>query len=501
MDGAPAIEFTGIEKRFPGVVALDDVSFAVRRGACHALCGENGAGKSTLSRILAGVMPPDKGEIRLDGKPVRFNEPRDALLAGIAMVHQELSFCDNMSVEENLFLGRIPRRMGLVSRRRLRDDARALLDSIGAGIDPAERVERLSVAQQQLVQIAAAVALGARVIIFDEPTSALGEREVERLYRLIAQLRAQDVTMLYISHRMPEVFALCDWVTVLRDGTHISTDPTASLDESDIVERMIGRRVEQYFPDHVAAAPGDEVLRVEHLSSPGRFDDISLALRAGEVVGVAGLTGAGRSELAQAIFGLDRNATGSIATRGTPMPLGSPREAMARGIGLVPEDRKRQGLVLAMRSRENITLPVLPAVSHLGWIDRGSEEGLAEESAARTQMRAGVLERPSLTLSGGNQQKVVLARWLAARSTILLLDEPTRGIDVGAKAELHAWIDRLAVSGAAVLLISSELPELINLSRRILVLREGRLVAQIPREAATQDVLVRAMTGLEVQAT
>jgi ABC-type sugar transport system ATPase subunit len=478
-------------------VALDDVTFEIAAGSCHALCGENGAGKSTLSRILAGLQRPDAGTLLVHGKPVEFHGPSDAAAAGIAMVPQELLFCDNLSVAENLFLGALPSRGGWLARDELHANARALLESIGARIDPARCIETLSIAQQQLVQIAAAVGSGARVIIFDEPTSSLGEREVEQLDALIETLRARGVTMIYISHRMPEIFRLCDAVTVLRDGKHVVTAPTATFDEATLVQRMIGRRLEQYFPAHARQPPGDEVLRVAGLSSRGKFRDVSFTLRAGEVVGVAGLVGAGRSELAQALFGLDRHATGSLFVRGTRVEIGSPRDAMAHGIGLVPEDRKRQGLVLAMRSRENVTLPSLRRLAHLGWISRGAELAVAGEQLQRLQVRETALETPSMTLSGGNQQKVVLAKWLAAGSTILILDEPTRGVDVGAKAELHAWIDEMAAGGAAVLLISSELPELLNLSRRILVMRGGELVGEVARELADQDALLRLMAGIQ----
>ena len=492
-----AVGFSGITKRFPGVVALDDVTFDVAPGSCHAICGENGAGKSTLSQILAGSQAPDAGTLSLDGRAVRFGGPADALAAGVAMVPQELLFCENLSVAENLFLGALPSRRGWFDRTTLHERARELLTSIGADIDPSRRIETLSIAQQQLVQIAAAVGSGARVIIFDEPTSSLGEREVEQLYALIARLRQRGVTTIYISHRMPEIFRLCDSVTVLRDGKHVATESVASLDEAALVQRMIGRRLEQYFPAHERHAPGDEVLRVEGLSSPGKFRDISFTLRAGEVVGVAGLVGAGRSELAQALFGLDGKATGSITVRGKPVSLRTPRDAMGQGIGLVPEDRKRQGLVLSMLSRENVSLPILPRLSRWNWIGRERERAVASAELERLQVRASAIETPSMTLSGGNQQKVVLAKWLAAQSNILILDEPTRGVDVGAKAELHAWIDRMAAEGAAILLISSELPELLNLSRRILVLRGGQLVGELARESADQDQLLRLMAGIK----
>ncbi len=490
------IRFSAISKRFPGVAALNDVSFDVAAGSCHAICGENGAGKSTLSSILAGIQTQDAGELFVNGRAVHFTSPRDALAAGVAMVHQELAFCENLSVAENLFLGALPTRRGFFARDMLNARATELLRSIGAEIDPARAVGTLSIAQQQLVQIAAAVGSDARVIIFDEPTSSLGERESEQLFTLLGALRERGVTVLYISHRMPEIFRLCDAVTVLRDGHHVCTEPIAALDEATLVQRMIGRRLEQYFPDHQRVAPGAEMLRVEGLSSPGKFSNVSFSLRAGEVVGMAGLVGAGRSEIARALFGLDEMASGSITVRGKRAAIRSAGDAMKRGIGLVPEDRKRQGLVLPMRTRENTTLPTLERFARLTIVNREAERRAAATQLGRVQVRESYFETPTMTLSGGNQQKVVLAKWLAAESNILMLDEPTRGVDVGAKADLHAWIDRMAADGAAVLLISSELPELLNLSRRILVLRHGELVGEVSRENADQDTLLRMMAGI-----
>jgi ribose transport system ATP-binding protein len=492
-----AVSFAGITKHFPGVVALNGVTFDVAAASCHAVCGENGAGKSTLSKILAGIQRPDGGTLLIDGRAVQFGNPRDAMAAGVAMVHQELAFCDNLSVGENLCLGALPSHGGFLSREALRARAREMLAAIGATIDPDRRLGALSVAEQQLVQIAAAVGSGARIIIFDEPTSSLGEREAERLYDLIDELRRRGVTVLYISHRMPEIFRLCDAVTVLRDGEHVSTDPIDALDEGTLVHRMIGRQLARYFPQHVSAPTGSEVLRVDHLSSPGKFRDISFTLRAGEVLGLAGLIGAGRSEVAHAIFGLDRNARGTIYVDGAVTRIRSPLDAMKLGIGLVPEDRKRQGLILSMLARENTTLPVLPQLSTFSFIRQAEERALAHEYCDRLQVRTDLLERPATALSGGNQQKLVLAKWLAARSRILMLDEPTRGVDVGAKAELHGWIDRLASEGVAILLISSELPELLNLSSRILVLREGRIMGEVSRDRATQDHVLRLMAGLD----
>lgn len=491
-----AIRFEGITRRFPGVVALDGVSFEVAAGSCHAVCGENGAGKSTLGKILSGIQRPDSGRIFLDGREVSFASPRDAHEAGVAMVHQELAFCENMTVAENLCLGQLPSRWTFVNRGELRRRASAMLAQVGATLDPRRQMSALSVAEQQLVQIAAAVGSGARVIVFDEPTSSLSEGEAERLYTLLGQLRERGVTVLYVSHRMPEIFRLCDGVTVLRDGRHVSTQPIESVDEAELVRLMIGRVLEQYYPEHVQANPREEILRVRGLSRQGRFHDISFSVRAGEVLGFAGLVGAGRSEIAQAIFGLDREATGEIVVRGRPVTIRNPRDAMALGIGFVPEDRKRQGLVLPMRARENTTLPTLESLARLGWVRSSAERELAQSYIERLRVRTHSMDAATAGLSGGNQQKLVLAKWLAAKSDILILDEPTRGVDVGAKAEIHAWIDRLAAQGAAILLISSELPELINLSTRLIVLRTGRMVGEVSRAEATQDGLLRLMAGL-----
>jgi ABC-type sugar transport system ATPase subunit len=461
----------------------------------HAVCGENGAGKSTLGKILAGIHQADAGEIRLEGKPVRFTSPREALAEGVAMVHQELAFCENLTVADNLCLGRLPSRWGFVDRAALRDKARALLDTVGAAIDPDRTMASLGVAEQQVVQIAAAVGEGAKVVVFDEPTSSLGESEAANLFRLIDALRGRGVAILYVSHRMPEIYRLCDTITVLRDGRHVGTHPASELDEASLVQLMIGRRLEQYYPDHVNVPRREERLRVDGLTRPGHFEDVSFTLHAGEVLGLAGLVGAGRSEVAEAIFGIAPVTGGRIWIRGEEVAIRRATDAMARGIGFVPEDRKKQGLVLGMRTRENTTLPTLGRISRFGFVDRAAEQRTVRTYFDRLRVKA-TPETVTAALSGGNQQKIVMAKWLAAGGDILILDEPTRGVDVGAKAEIHAWIDKLASEGTAVLLISSELPELLSLSSRVVVLREGRVVGELPRGAATQDSLLRLMAGL-----
>jgi ABC-type sugar transport system ATPase subunit len=488
-----AVGFAGISRRFGGVQALDDVSFSVAAGSCHAVCGENGAGKSTLGKILAGIVRPDRGAISLDGNRVEIGSPRDARAAGIAIVHQELAFCENLTVAENLCLGSLPRRGMFVDRPASRRRAEALLAAIGASVDPDAGMARLSVAEQQLVQIAAAVGEGAKVIVFDEPTSSLDQRDADRLYEVIRDLKARGTTTLYVSHRMPEIFALCDAITVLRDGRHVTTRPAREMSESDVVQAMIGRALSRYLPAHPDRPEGEVFLSVEDLRSPGRFESVSFTVRCREVVGLAGLVGAGRTQVADALFGLDAAAGGKVTVRGQAVRASTPRDAIAMRIGYVPEDRKRLGLVLSMTPPANVTLPSLGRLSWRGWIDRRREAATVQGEYERLQIRG---ERTAAvsTLSGGNQQKVVVGKWLARDCDLLILDEPTRGVDVGAKAELHAWIDRLACDGKAILLISSELPELIALASRILVMKNGRIVDEQPRGAATQESLMRAMS-------
>jgi ABC-type sugar transport system ATPase subunit len=496
---SPLIGFRNIGKRFPGARALHDVSFDIARGSCHALCGENGAGKSTLGKMLAGIHRPDAGEILVDGRPVRFENPRDALQAGIGMVHQELSFCENLSVAENLCLGELPRRGLFVSRPAMERRAAELLAGIETQIDVRRLVGDLTVAEQQVVQIAAAVGGGARAIIFDEPTSSLSEHEAEHLYALMGRLRARGTTCVYVSHRMPEIFRLCDTITVLRDGQHVTTQAADTLDEAALVRLMIGRELEDYLGQRVAPEPGAILLDVRKLSSPGRFAEIDLEVRAGEIVGLAGLVGAGRSDVAQAIFGLDPEARGQIEVSGKSLTLASPQAAMRAGLGLVPEDRKRQGLVGGLSGLANLTLPTLEGLARFGWIPLGAEREEARDVFARLKLPPPNLDKDVSGLSGGNQQKIVLAKWLAARCRVLILDEPTRGVDVGAKAEIHGLIRDLADRGTGVLLISSELPELLALSTRMLVLREGRVVGNLTAHA-DQPALMRLMAGVEIAA-
>ncbi len=492
------IRFESITKRFAGVTALSDVTLAIRRGECHALMGENGAGKSTLGKALAGIHRADEGKILVEGIERRFHSPRDAAMAGIGMVHQELAFCPELSVAENLSMGRYPVRAGFFVRRsEMEAKARTLLQQIGVEIDVRRAMHELTTGQEQMVQIAAAVGTGAKILVFDEPTSSLSEVEARRLFTLIGELKRRGVTMIYVSHRMPEVFALCDRISVLRDGRHVGTLSRAEADESRVVQMMIGREL---------AAEGDlrprpvetrAVLEVRGLRSPGKFRDVSFTVHAGEIVGFAGLVGAGRSEVAQAVFGLDPRAEGTVIVEARTLPGRSITAAMHAGIGLVPEDRKRQGLVLMMGCRENFSLALLDRFSSRGFLKLARERTEAIAACERLAVKTATIDTPVAALSGGNQQKVVLTRWLAQGGKVLIVDEPTRGVDVGAKAAIHALLSDLARQGLAIILISSELPELLKLSTRVLVMREGRLVGSVTGDQATQETLMRLMAGVD----
>jgi ABC-type sugar transport system ATPase subunit len=494
------LTFRGLTKRFPGVLALDNVSFDVERGTCHALVGENGAGKSTLGKILAGVYVADEGEIILDGKSIHATTPLAARKLGIAMVHQELAFCPNLTIAENLCLGELPHRAGWLDRRRMRDQARAMLQEIEADLDVDRPIGQLSTGQEQLVQIAAALGTRAQVIVMDEPTSSLSVRESEHLFLLLAKLKQRGFTVIYVSHRLEEIFRLCDAVTVLRDGQHIATEAISATSPDRIIHQMVGREIKQYTSQHLQREPGEELLRVEHLSSPGKFADVSFTLRAGEILGFAGLVGAGRSEVAQAIFGLDEEATGKIFVRGKELALGSVTTALRAGIGLLPEDRKRLGLILTMNCRENTSLAVLRRLSVGGFVRRREERLLTQRYVDRLRVKTASMETTAAALSGGNQQKIALAKWLARECGILIVDEPTRGVDVAAKAEIHHLLDELACQGLALLVVSSELPEVMNLSRRILVMRQGKVAGELARADFSQPSLLRLMAGVEAKA-
>jgi ABC-type sugar transport system ATPase subunit len=493
----PILEAENIDKRFPGVHALDNVSLTITPGEVHAVVGENGAGKSTLMKILAGAYGPDRGTIRIDGEAVTIENPRAAQDLGIITIYQELSLVDALSVGENVFLGDLPTRSGgswRVDWPTVWSRAAELLERVGLRIRPQTRVRDLSVAQKQMVEIARALARNVRVLILDEPTSSLTERETEKLFEIISQLRNRGVGIIYISHRLGEVFRIAQQVTVLRDGIVVGSLPVRDASEELLVRMMVGRDLARLFTE-ARASDAPVRLEVRGLSRRGVLHDVSLSLRGGEIVGLAGLVGAGRTELARCLFGADSISEGEILLDGAKVDIRSPGHAVDLGIALVPEDRKLQALILGMGVRENLSLPVLDRLGSPFVPSRRRERALASDYIRSLTIRTPHMEQRVSALSGGNQQKVVIARWLATKPKVLILDEPTRGIDVGAKAEVHALIARLAEQGVAILMISSELPEILGMSHRILVMRGGRIVAEIPRQDATEESIMAAATG------
>lgn len=493
----PALQVRGLAKAFPGVQALAEVRLDVAAGEVHALMGENGAGKSTLMKIISGLEQPDAGEIVVAGRAARFASPHAALRAGIAMIHQELLPFPEMTVAENIFMGREPtqRFPGWLDGRTMQTEATRLLTRLGVALSPTARMAGLSVAEMQMVEIAKALAHQARVIIMDEPTSALSTREVTALFAIIRDLRAQGTAIIYISHKLEEVFALADRVTVLRDGRYIGTHAIGELDETQLVAMMVGRAVAAPTLAGVLAS-GEVLLAVRDFTRAGQFSGINLDVRRGEVVGLAGLMGAGRTELLNALYGLSRVDRGSLRLRGQPVRVANPAAAIRQGIALVGEDRKTTGLVLTMSVRENLTLTSLRQCCRHGFVRRGVESAVTDESIRRLGIKTPHRDQSVAVLSGGNQQKVVLAKALLANPDVLLLDEPTRGIDIAAKAEVHAIVADLARQGKGIVLASSELAEILALSHRILVLRAGRLVAELdPRRTTQEEILRHAMPG------
>jgi ribose transport system ATP-binding protein len=484
-----------ISKSFPGVRALDDVTLEVRAGEVHALVGENGAGKSTLMKILTGALPKDAGVIRLDGQAVSIQNPADALALGISMIHQELTLVPYLDVGQNIYLGREPLLpLGRIHWKTLYEQARQQLERLQIDLDPHRIVANLSIAQQQMVEIAKALSGQARLIIMDEPTSSLTERETDRLFALIRSLRQQGVTIIYISHRIEEIFAIADRVTVLRDGKCVGTYEVSQVTPGDLVRKMVGRDIQELFQKEPAEKQ-NLVLEVKHLTGAGCLKDISLGLRRGEILGLAGLVGSGRTRLSRALFGAEQIEQGEIWIEGRQVTMDSPETAIRHGIGLVPEDRKSQALFLNMAVEANIVISALPRLAHAGIIDYARAHALALEYVKKLDIRTPSLSQLTKNLSGGNQQKAVIARWLTLNPRILILDEPTRGIDVGAKAEIHALMSQLAKQGMGILMISSELPEVLGVSDRILVMREGRMVGEFSRGEATEDKIMLAATG------
>ena len=488
------LELEGVSKSFGPVVALRDGRLRLEPGSIHALVGENGAGKSTLVKIVAGVYRRDGGVIKLEGRVVDFHSTAESKAVGIAVIYQEPTLFPDLSVTENIFMGRQRvGRFGRIDRTAMRTEVVALMDRLGVAIDPDRPARGLSIADQQIIEIAKAISLDAKVLIMDEPTAALSGVEVERLFAVARGLRDEGRALLFISHRFDEVFGLCDTITVMRDGAHISSGPVADTDEPAVVRLMVGREVGEMFPK-VAAAVGDVVLDVAGLTSPGLFADISFQVRAGEIVALAGLVGAGRSEVARAIFGVDPYTTGGIAVNGRPLAKANPAAAMRAGLALVPEDRHQQGLVIESPVRTNVTDAIRGSLSSHGFITKHRENTAAQEWAAALEVKCAALDANAGTLSGGNQQKVVLAKWLASKPTMLIIDEPTRGIDVGTKAEVHRRMSVLAGQGLAILMISSELPEVLGMADRVLVMHEGRITAELPRDQANPESVMTAAT-------
>ena len=495
----PVLEMRGVRKTFPGVVALDGVDLTLHAGDVHMLLGENGAGKSTLMKILSGAYRKDDGDIRIDGRPVAIDSPRDALALGIRIIYQELNLIPHLSVAENIFLGELPsHRLCLVDWRGLYDRASRLMADLGldaASIDPRTPVGRLGMAQRQMVEIARALrSSDARILVMDEPTSSLTSREVTQLFLLIERLTARGVSIVYITHRLDEVFRIGKRVTVLRDGRHITTRRLSEVDVPELVRLMANRDLSEQFPK-VRTARGRELLRVEHVSRGTALSDVSLSVHAGEVVGVAGLVGAGRTELARVIAGADRCEHGRLIVDGRDVRLRAPADAIAHGIGLLPEDRKAEGLVPGLTVARNVALPHGRRLARLGVLPRRCEVALAGPIAEELRVKA-TATQPVRLLSGGNQQKVVLGKWLAGDVRLFIFDEPTRGIDVGAKVEIYNLMNRLTGRGAGILMISSELPELLGMSDRILVMHRGRIQAEFDAADATEERVLTAALGL-----
>ena len=487
---SPLLEMRAVSKHFSGVQALSDVHIRVEHGEIHALVGENGAGKSTLIKILSGLYARDAGSIFLDGREVSFRDPLDCQLAGIAVIYQDFDLAPNLTVEENLLLGKEPARWSFLRRRRMAELAREYMSAVDRHIAPATLVASLTVAQRQRVAIAKALSSRARLLVMDEPTSALAAEDIERLLELIRTMKRGGTSVIYISHKLDEVFAVADRITVLRDGKYIATKETQQTSRGEIVSLMVGRELQDFFVRQ-ARSEGQVVLAVRGLARKGAFSDVSFQLRRGEILGMYGLKGAGRSELARVIFGLDRRDGGEIILAGSRVEFRSAHDAIKHRLGLIPEDRKTQGIFPNMNVKENTSLVSLDDLSRRSFLKNQEEQRLVAEYIQRLQIRALGQGQPILDLSGGNQQKVILARWLAIKPLVLILDEPTAGIDVGAKAEIYRLMAELAAQGLGLILISSELPEVLAVSDRILVMHEGRLVAEMSAEEASEERIMR----------
>lgn len=489
------IEARKITKVFPGTVALDRVDFALMPGEIHAIAGENGAGKSTLMLIMAGVYQPDEGELLIGGQSVRLRDPLHSQHKGISTVFQELALAPNMSVAENVFTNTQPcNQAGWINFEDMYGETEKALETFGVKINPKAPLRNYSVAIQQIVEIARAIQRKARVLILDEPTSAIGERETEKLLEVLRMLRDRGVSIIYVSHKLNEVFALSDRITVLKDGNLVGTLRTADTSQDAVVNMMVGRKLSQLYPPRHDYKKEETALRVKNLSGSG-FSDVNLDMRSGEVLGIFGLTGAGRSELARGIFGVESIAAGEILIDNTPVKILNPQQAMGQGIAYIPEDRKLDGLFLEMSFRDNTAAACLRALSGFIFMHRSKEDAQARDAMSKLEIKARSISQPVSGLSGGNQQKVLFAKWLSRHPKVLIADEPTRGVDVGAKAEIHALLRKLADDGAAVVMISSELPEVLGMSDRIAVMREGRLVALLDRSQATEELVASYALG------
>ena len=488
MDNNYILTLKNITKEFPGVKALDDVTINIERGTIHGLVGENGAGKSTLIKVLAGIYQPNKGEIILDGKPCRFNSPIEARRAGISVVHQEIKLAEPLSVAENMFLGNVQLKNGLVDWKGMRRRAREIVEDLGMDIDINAQVSSLTVAKKQIVEIMHAINNNSRILIMDEPSAVLTDRELEVMFRIVKQLRDKGITIIYISHRLDEIFGLCSNVSVLRDGRYIDTIPVASIDRQGLINMMVGREMGQEYPKEVGNV-GGTILEVKNLSR-GILQDISFEVKSGEVFGISGLVGAGRTELARAILGIDKPESGEVYVRGKKVHYRTFADAIRDGLGLIPEDRKLQGLVQIMSVKRNTTLVNMKRVLRAGVISSSLEEKLSKEYADKLHVVTPSMETEVQYLSGGNQQKVVIAKWLFQNSEILFLDEPTRGIDVGAKAEIYRLINRMAKEGKTIIMISSEMPELLGMCDRIMVMHEGHKMGELNAAEATQEKIM-----------
>jgi ribose transport system ATP-binding protein len=497
MDTDLVLVMQGIRKSFPGVTALDAVDFQLRRGEVHVLLGENGAGKSTLMKILSGAYRKDAGRILLEGREVEIKHPRHAQELGISTIYQEFNLVGSLSVADNIFLGReLCRIPGVISEGALRDRAVGVLSSLGVDIDPRRPVRSLGIAEQQMVEIAKAISLESKILIMDEPTSALTEREINELFARIRALKQSGVSIIYISHRLEEIFSIGDRVTVLRDGKQVGTRLTGEATMPALIKMMVDRELTQQFPK--AYAPrGEEILRVEGLNRAGVLRNVSFSLYRGEVLGIAGLLGSGRTELARAIFGADPVDSGRVFIRGRLQQARSPRNAINNGLGFLTEDRKAEGLVLALSVKQNVCLPSLERLSRLGFVNRNEEAQLAARYVGDLRIKTTGLDQRVAFLSGGNQQKVVLSKWLACNADVLIFDEPTRGIDVGAKAEIYQLMNQLAASGVGIIMISSELPEVLGMSDRILVMHKGAIKGEFLAGEPTQEDLLHAALGGE----